>query len=93
MKDRLGQSEDRDTILAYFYSELFCKSFTALLFLVGCLVRYHEIKDIGFSKTTVYSRLYKFKLFSQYLQVAIEITIILLYFLEFDENGGGSAIT
>lgn len=62
--------------------ELFCKSFPALVFLITALVRYVEVQPIGFSRTTIYSKLYRFKLYTQYLQVLLEILIITLYFVE-----------
>lgn len=62
--------------------ELFCKSFPALVFLFTAATRYVEIGSIGYSKTTTYSKLYKFKIYTQYVQVLTEIAIITLYFVE-----------
>ena len=69
-------------MIYYFYIEIFCKTFPAALFIVTAIARYKEIDPIGLSKNIEYSRLYKFKIYTQYVQVLTEISIITLYFVE-----------
>ena len=68
--------------MLFFYIELICKSLPALIFLGTAFLRYKEIKSIGFSKTTIFSRLYKAKMAIQISQFFLDGILITLYFVE-----------
>lgn len=69
-------------MLLYYQSEIFSKTLPALIFLITALVRYYEIQPIGFSKTTIYSKMFKSKMVLQCAMIAVEIGTILLYFVK-----------
>jgi hypothetical protein len=70
------------TVKLQFYSEILCKCLPAGVFLVTALVRYKEIEAIGFSKTTLYSKMYRWKKYIQYALAFCEAVSIVLYFME-----------
>jgi len=50
--------------------------------MVTALIRYFEIRPIGFSKTTIYSKMYKLKMLLQGVLSLVEMATIALYFVQ-----------
>jgi len=50
--------------------------------MITALIRYFEIRPIGFSKTTIYSKMYKLKMLLQGVLSLVEVATIALYFVE-----------
>ena len=69
-------------MLVYYYGELFSRSLPAVIFLVAAVVRYFEIRPIGFTKTTSYSKMYKIKMLLQGVLALLEVFTIVFFFLE-----------
>ena len=53
-----------------------------MVFMVTALIRYFEIRPIGFSKTTIYSKMYKLKMLLQGVLALVEVMTIVLYYIE-----------
>ena len=54
--------------------------------MIAAVFRYYEIRSIGLAKTVIFSRLYRGKLYAQWLQAVIEVLIILFYFIWIEDN-------
>jgi hypothetical protein len=52
----------------------------AITFLILASVRFCEIRPIGFSKTTVYSKMFRGKVYTQYLTALLTFIQMILYF-------------
>ena len=61
--------------------ELCTKSFAGLLFLIGATYRFQDIRPIGFTRRTHYSKLFVSKLFAQYFQAILQLMLIILHFI------------
>ena len=50
--------------------------------MITALIRYFEIRPIGFSKTTIYSKMYKLKMLLQGVLSLVEVATVAVYFVE-----------
>lgn len=60
-------TKDDDKIALIIILEQLLKSLAGLLFLIMAAIRFCKIRPIGFSKTTVYSKLFLAKVYCQYV--------------------------